>query len=128
MKHYKLSLTEDRLGSKVVREEIMGEWSTAVAESYKADYETFVANNVGSDQWKKLVDLSNWTFTTEDIIPILASHLSWCGEHGLTKGAMVLSKIPESVSVSLMLKQSGMLDRVEFYDNEEAALKFLEET
>ena len=95
--------------SRVIYEKIYGIWRKETAVSYHDDFREAVKPLIGTP-WAKLVDLSNWKTSFPDMVQVVARHLRWCRDNGLSLSINIIDNTSTFRQLNEMFTGGGTRD------------------
>ncbi len=91
MSSFSLSFTIDvDQKRRIVYCKIFGLWKREIADEYREAFRSEVAPLTGAP-WAKLVDLTNWRTSYQDVVGVLGKHMRWGVDSGCEMSLYVLN-------------------------------------
>lgn len=105
---------------------VLGQWKAEVAEAYHESFKEEMAPLLGKP-WAKIVDLSNWKVSRQEVTEIIGRHMAWSRDNGVALSIYVLSNQGAFRQLNDMFEAGGTKDISQTFRTWEEAEKFLKE-
>ncbi len=103
---------------------IFGQWKAETAKSYHEDFKQEMAPLLGKP-WAKIVDLTNWKVSREEVTDIIGKHMAWSRDNGVALSIYVLDNPGAFRQLNEMFKAGGTKDVSHTFRTWDEAERFL---
>ena len=90
----------------VVRIVVHGRWRADTAKQYREDFMTDMVPLLGKP-WAKLVDLTNWKTSREEVTGVLGQHMAWSKANGVALSLYVIDNVSTFRQLREMFHKGG---------------------
>ena len=112
------------LDTAVMYVKIYGLWKEETARSYHRDFRTEVEPLL-AQPWAKVVDLSAWKTSYEQVIDVIGRHMEWSKENNVRLQLYILDNPSTFRQLNRMFEKGGVQDISHTFRTREDALQFL---
>lgn len=110
----------------VVYVKIYGKWREETAESYHRDFKEELTPLLGKP-WAKLVDVTNWKTSYEEVTTVIGKHMKWSRAHDISLSLYVINNPSTFRQLNQMFDKGGTKDVSYTFRTYAEAEKFLKE-
>lgn len=110
----------------IVYVKIHGRWRLETAEGYHKDFKEEVAPLLGKP-WAKLVDLSNWKTSRDEVTHVIGKHLKWSTDNNVSLSLYVIDNPSTYRQLGEMFTKGKADKGYHTFRNMEKAQAFLKE-
>lgn len=120
---YTIDVDEEQ---SVVRVKIYGQWRRDTAESYHSDFKKEMGPLLGRP-WAKLVDLSNWKTSRDEVTEVIGKHMAWSRQNDISLSLYVINNTSTYRQLNEMFTKGGTKDVSHTFRSVDEAERFLEQ-
>jgi hypothetical protein len=112
--------------NSVIYVKIHGRWRAETAERYHEDFKDEMKALLGRP-WAKLVDLTNWKTSYEEVTSVIGKHLAWSRANNIGLSIYVINNPSTFRQLNEMFAKGGTKDISHTFRTMEEAEKFLKD-
>jgi hypothetical protein len=105
---------------------VYGQWKAATAESYHEDFKEEMKPLLGQP-WAKIVDLSNWKTSRNEVTDVIGKHMAWSKANGVALSLYVINNVSTFRQLNEMFVKGGTKQVSQTFRTYEEAERFLKE-
>ena len=120
---YTIDVNEE---SAVVYVKVFGRWHAETAERYHSDFKEEMQSLLGKP-WAKLVDLSNWKTSRDEVTDVIGKHLAWSRDNKVSLSLYVIDNTSTYRQLNQMFDKGGTKDISHTFRQYEKAEAFLKD-
>jgi hypothetical protein len=90
----------------VVYAKVYGQWKPETAQKYHEDFKKEVQPLLGQP-WAKIVDVSNWKTSRNEVTTVIGRHMSWSKANGVALSIYVIDNVSTFRQLNEMFVKGG---------------------
>jgi hypothetical protein len=94
------------LENAVVYAKVYGQWKQETAQKYHDDFKKEVQPLLGQP-WAKVVDVSNWKTSRNEVTTVIGRHMSWSKMNGVALSIYVINNVSTFRQLNEMFAKGG---------------------
>ncbi|MBU0983623.1 MAG: hypothetical protein KKA42_07120 [candidate division Zixibacteria bacterium] len=110
----------------VIYVKIYGKWKEETAERYHRDFKAEI-DALSGRPWAKLVDLTNWKTSYDEVTDVLGKHMSWSRDNDIGLSLYVIDNTSTFRQLNEMFAKGGTKDISHTFRTYAEAERFLKQ-
>ncbi|MEW5795669.1 MAG: hypothetical protein AB1772_04840 [Candidatus Zixiibacteriota bacterium] len=100
---YSIDVDEE---NAVVYVKVYGQWQADTARQYHEDFKREAAPLLGRP-WAKIVDLTNWKTSRNEVTTVIGRHMAWSRENGVALSIYIINNVSTFRQLNEMFVKGG---------------------
>ena len=110
----------------VIYVKVYGQWSVDTARQYHEEFKREVQPLLGRP-WAKMVDLSNWKTSRNEVTAVVGKHMAWSRENGVMVSIYIINNVSTFRQLNEMFVKGGTKRISQTFRTWEEGEQFLQE-
>jgi hypothetical protein len=110
----------------VVYAKVYGQWTAETAQRYHDDFKKEVQPLLGRP-WAKIIDVSNWKTSRNEVTSVIGRHMSWSKANGVALSIYVINNVSTYRQLNEMFAKGGTKEVSQTFRTWEEGEQYLQE-